>query len=250
MGVLAYYLEDEGLATVTVALLRPHVEIIRPPRALWLPFELGRPFGAPNDTVFQSKVLRRALALFERQDGPHILEDFDQDAPNSAPDPDWRCAIDTDPPSFGMRPEDVDPEQLIAAAEAEISAIEIHHEAARRKFGRSAVGLTPWTLAENIAALSGFLRGQSKASWHPDISNAVARRFATDDITALYTEAASAGAGAPNGDQLTLWFWQRTAAGKLVLAGLAKALAGDDRGAKIVAEKFTLPSRLAPKLGL
>ena len=46
-----------------------------------MPFELGRPFGAPNEPEFQTKVLSSLMSLLERTDGPVILEDFDEDPP-------------------------------------------------------------------------------------------------------------------------------------------------------------------------
>ena len=51
------------------------------PRFLWVPFELGRPFGAPHEPESQRRVLRDALALVERTDGPVVLADFPDDAP-------------------------------------------------------------------------------------------------------------------------------------------------------------------------
>ena len=36
---------------------------MRPPRTLWVPFPLGRPFGVPDNPAFQRKVLVAALAL-------------------------------------------------------------------------------------------------------------------------------------------------------------------------------------------
>jgi hypothetical protein len=78
-----------------ISLVRDNTERLRPPRFLWVPFELGRPFGAPDEPEFQTKVLRTALALLERQDGPPILEDFPDDAPgDGATDmTGWTCPI-------------------------------------------------------------------------------------------------------------------------------------------------------------
>ena len=61
MGALGHYLESEGLATAGLSLVRLHSEKIRPPRALWVPFELGRPLGVPNDAAFQTRVLRALI---------------------------------------------------------------------------------------------------------------------------------------------------------------------------------------------
>ena len=75
MGGLAHYLEEESVATTQISLIREHTEIIRPPRALWVPFELGRPLGRPVNPALQTRVLIAALKLLEAEDGP-VLEDF------------------------------------------------------------------------------------------------------------------------------------------------------------------------------
>ena len=61
MGGLAHYFESCGLATTQISLIRQHSEQIKPPRALWVPFELGRPLGVPGDPGFQARVLVSAL---------------------------------------------------------------------------------------------------------------------------------------------------------------------------------------------
>lgn len=70
MGALAHYFEEEGLSTTQISLVREHTEAIRPPRALWVPFELGRPLGQPNDSEFQMRVLRACLGLLDADSGP------------------------------------------------------------------------------------------------------------------------------------------------------------------------------------
>ena len=81
MGGLAHYIEDEGISTTQISLIREHTERIKPPRALWVSFDLGRPLGTPNDAPFQRSVLEHALKLFESPSGP-VLEDFPHDAPD------------------------------------------------------------------------------------------------------------------------------------------------------------------------
>ena len=56
-----------------------------PPRALWVPFILGRPFGVPRDENFQHRVLFAVLRLLEAPSGP-VLEDYLEDAPVVAAD--------------------------------------------------------------------------------------------------------------------------------------------------------------------
>ena len=81
MGALGHYLEEEGIATVGISLIRPQTENTKPPRALWVPFELGRPFGPPSDATFQKRVILAALHLLERERGPVVIEDFPEDDP-------------------------------------------------------------------------------------------------------------------------------------------------------------------------
>ena len=63
MSALGHFLETAGIATTGISLVREHSARMAPPRALWVPFELGRPFGAPGDAAFQHRVLGAALAL-------------------------------------------------------------------------------------------------------------------------------------------------------------------------------------------
>ena len=78
MSVLAHYLEEEGLATTIVSLVRLHSETIEPPRSLFVSFELGRPLGQPNNHVLQREVLEQALGLLESDNGASLMSDFDQ----------------------------------------------------------------------------------------------------------------------------------------------------------------------------
>ena len=94
MSALAHYFETAGIPTVVIALIREHAEAIRPPRTLGVPFEMGRPVGAPEDPAFQRRVLSAALALLERPSGP-VLEDYPEEAPSDGPadDEGWVCPV-------------------------------------------------------------------------------------------------------------------------------------------------------------
>ena len=90
MSALGHYLEEEGIATVAVVLIRPQAENTKPPRALWVPFELGRPFGPPNDPAFQKRVFLTALGMLVEDGGPVRIVDFPDDDPRAQPDPAWQ----------------------------------------------------------------------------------------------------------------------------------------------------------------
>ena len=72
---LAHIFESQGFSTVLVGFVKEHIEIIKPPRALWLNFPMGRPLGKPNNAEFQKKVIRTAFDLLEKSSGP-VLDDF------------------------------------------------------------------------------------------------------------------------------------------------------------------------------
>ena len=68
-------IEREGIATVSISLLREVASVLKPPRALFVPFPMGFPLGAPNDAGLQHRIIAAALELLERNDTP-ILEEF------------------------------------------------------------------------------------------------------------------------------------------------------------------------------
>jgi len=101
VGALGHYIEREGVPTAQISLIREQTAAIRPSRALWVPFMLGRPFGAPGEPAFQRRVLRSLLALFERPAGP-VLEDFPEEAPGSvAEESAFACPVSFAAPDAG-----------------------------------------------------------------------------------------------------------------------------------------------------
>lgn len=75
VGLIQAAIERENISTVSVSLLREVTEIIRPPRALFAPYPLGYPLGAPNDAILQHRVIAKALSLLTRSDVP-VLEEL------------------------------------------------------------------------------------------------------------------------------------------------------------------------------
>jgi len=74
VSTLAHVLEARGLATIVLASMRPVVEKMHPPRALYCEFPLGRPLGRPEDPEFQHDVLARAFALLDADSGPMLVD--------------------------------------------------------------------------------------------------------------------------------------------------------------------------------
>ena len=76
MGLIAGVLEQHGIATVCVALVRSVAERVAPPRALSVPFRFGAPLGEANDDAGQLAVVRAALRLLGEKGPPPVLDDY------------------------------------------------------------------------------------------------------------------------------------------------------------------------------
>ncbi len=63
MSLVAAALEQKGISTVVIQLLRLVTEKVRPPRALMVPFRHGYPLGSPDDPEKQRTVITAALNL-------------------------------------------------------------------------------------------------------------------------------------------------------------------------------------------
>jgi len=153
VSALGHYLEEEGIATVAISLIRPQTEKTRPPRALWVPFQLGRPFGPPGEPGFQRGVVLAALRLLECKAGPVIIEDFPDDDPREKADPSWR------PPPLLTVPANRAPAALASRLDVEIPTLAHSHERWIAAHGRTTVGLSGLLMPELGGYVREWLRG-------------------------------------------------------------------------------------------
>ncbi|MFI4947907.1 MAG: hypothetical protein ACHQC9_03820 [Alphaproteobacteria bacterium] len=236
MSALGHYIEEEGIATVAIALIRPQAERTRPPRALWVPFELGRPFGPPNDPAFQKRVILAALNLLDAAAGPVLLADFAEDDPREAPDERWR------PPLAWQTGDGA----LADALDAEMQALAAAYARSCTERGRSTVGLSGLAPAAFGEYIGAWLRARSSKdappSPVPELSPILALRFAVDDLKAYTLEAAIAGGSRPSSRQLGDWLWTHTAAGAAIRALRQSLLDDADERAKLIAGMFLVPA--------
>jgi hypothetical protein len=203
---LGHLFEKQGIATTAITLIRLHAEKIAPPRALWVPFDLGRPCGAPNEPAFQRRVLRQALSLLERDEGP-VLEDFPDDEPQAAVAQElWSCPI-----SFARS------EETLTGAAAvertlidEISAMKPWYERAVEARGRTTVSDTAGSFEEIAACIASMFNDELPDSPDPGRSLADAVRLRAEDLKAFMLEGASAQPGKPTPGELNEWFWNET----------------------------------------
>lgn len=232
-------IEARGIPTVVLGLVRPQIERTPPPRALWVPFPLGRPLGEPDDAAFQRRVLLAALTLLERTDGPRILEDFPDDAPGMRDDPAWRPAVAASP---GLEPEPRTPEQWVGAVGEEIAAFAPAVERFRQSRGRSSVGVSGLARSEWAGLIGAFLGPVPPPSPIAGMSAAVAMRFAADDLKAYCREAAIGASGRPSIGQIDAWLWRQTRTGSFLRAVRARGLEAPEGGFKTVASRFLVPA--------
>ena len=181
---------------------------INPPRALWVSFMLGRPFGVPNDAAFQARVLTAALRLLEAPSGP-VLAVYPEDAPASDDEAQGVAC----PVSFAQAA-DSSPE---AALVREVEELQPWHDRARARRGHSMVGLSTLSPVAAAQALAQFLRDQTITSID-GLNTGETVKLVCEDLRTYYYEAAAARPGTPNADAIQNWFWHDTACGQAFLA--------------------------------
>lgn len=246
MGGLGHYLERAGFATAEISLIRLHSEKIRPPRALWVPFELGRPFGVPNDAAFQSRVLQAMLDLFEEPEGP-VLVDYQEEAPGSGID-------DMDGLACPMRfdaPETED-KTLEMAVLREIRELQPWYDLAFERRQRTTVGVTGLEIEDVARTLAAWLTPSPPVDIVNGQTPAAMLKLAVEDLKAFYFEAA---AGQPQGDtigskQLADWFWEQTTAAKLFLALRDRLIADDDPALQMLGHNSVVPREQWIRFGI
>ena len=212
MSGLAKFLEDEGLATTLIALVRHQAEDVQPPRALWVPFPLGRPFGVPNDAAFQTRVLKSALALLDRPSGP-ILDDFPDDAPADPVADDgegWVCPVNFPKPKAASEGEQLD------RVLAEIQELAPWYEVSFGLRGRTTVGASGLKTEDAARYMASFAADMMTQSPLEGVAVADALRLAAEDIKAYYFEAATAQPGSGSSEAVLQWFWFETQAAVLI----------------------------------
>ncbi len=233
MGALAHYLEAAGVATTQISLIREHTEAINPPRALWVPFMLGRPFGVPNDAVFQERVLLAALRLLAAPSGP-VLADYPEDAPAPAPE---EAQGQVCPVSFaGAWKED----DSVAALLREVEALAPWHDLASERRKRTGVGLSGLSMPEAARTLAAHVQGES-APCFEGLSLGETLKLVCEDLRTYYYEAAAAQPGTPDAAAIEKWFWRDTAAGRVFLAFQAACASSEDKSLQRLSATSLVP---------
>ena len=243
MGGLAHFFEEEGIPTTTISLVREHTEKMEPPRALWVPFELGRPLGAPNNREFQIRVLTSVLKLLEAKEGP-VLTDFDEEDPTS----EETITNLVCPVNFAKEEAELtDTEKTINAVKSEMNSLRPWYDMALEKRGRTTVGISGIELDNIVDFIGAFFDGGAPENPRDDMPISIILNFATDDLKAFYYESITAQPGqeSPSGKVLEDWFWGETKAGRMLLMLKEACRNSDDPMMKAVARIMIVPSSQA-----
>lgn len=241
MGALAHYIEEAQLPTTQISLVRPHTERIRPPRALWVPFELGRPFGAPGDAAFQRRVVVGALKLLVRKAGP-VLEDFPEEMPVGTDAGDgsgWVCPVALGAPAGVNSP----PGSLGEAVAAEIHQLRPWYDIGlKARNGRTTVGLSHLEISDLAAFITGFLDRPWPENPREDVALVDTLKYATEDLKSFYFEAAAAQPGRQvDSAELDNWFWDETTAANVLFALRSILMESGDERAANIADRTLIP---------
>ena len=245
MGALANYIERAGVATVSISLIREQSEAVNTPRALWVPFALGRPLGSADDPDFQKDVMRAAFEMLATATEPTIV-DYAIEAPEEAEPEHWACPV-----SFPVATD----ESFTARLQAEVTrltpwSVETRTTRGRTLFGAS--GATP-DQVEAVARALGKIADLGNVIDPPDegidwkFSMPLLVRHLADDLRTFYHEAIASqpGPGAPNHEALTAWIFgehgsAQTALGETLLE-IAEHLTQDNRPASLLVRGWMIP---------
>jgi hypothetical protein len=227
---------------VAIALIRLQAEKSRPPRALWVPFELGRPFGPPGEPLFQKRVLTAALGMLVDGGRPSRIEDFPDDDPRALPDPAWQPPFRLAAAAAAAAADDHSVDALASMMEAEIQQLQDAHQRWVAQYERSTFGLGGLSIGDCARYVADWLRGKAPASPRDGFSAPLVLRFAVDDAKAYCLEAAGAGNKKPSSRQLSDWLWNETATGAALCALRDVLLTQRDDRLRLIVANFIVPA--------
>ena len=204
-------------------------------------FDLGRPFGPPNDAEFQRRVLSSALELLEVESGP-VIVDFPDDEPATDGDQNgWACPI-----NFSRPEQELTGSAAIAAAlKNEFAQFAPWYDKAVEKHGRTTVGVSGLELDDMANLFGAMLDDALPPSPVEELPLADVVRLSAQDVKAYMTEAASAQPGDAGARQLAEWFWNETATGGIFKQLRDRCLASEDEAIKLLGIVLLVPTSQA-----
>ena len=207
-----------------VGFIKEHIQAIKPPRALWLNFPMGRPLGKPNDPEYQKNIIRSAFNLFNSSSGP-ILEDF----PDIIPVRNGRMGYAL-PVELVMKKNEMgDVDIILKEVEKEIQGLKQAYENAVAYRSRTTVGASEMSIAEFAPYIVSFLKDDIPKSPRKGLGAIPQLKLVVEDLQAYYTETVTHRDGIDDFEKIGSWFWEETKAGRLILALEAVSLESENR---------------------
>ncbi len=222
--MLAHFFESSGFSTVLVGFVKEHLQAIKPPRALWLDFPMGRPLGKPNDPEYQKKIIRSAFDLFNESSGP-VLRDF----PDVIPVKDGRMGYAL-PVDLVINKKDIgNIDLLVEEVKAEIKNLGPEYKKALSFRGRTTVGASEMMISDYIDYISLFVKGEIPKSPRKGIGPVPLLKLVVEDLQAYYTETITFKDKIDDFEKIGTWFWEETKAGRLILCLESVSLRSENR---------------------
>ena len=222
--MLARCFEEAGISTTGIVFVKEHAERVKPPRMLWVPFAFGNALGLAGDPGLQHQVLRAALDLLDRREGP-VLEEFPDD---TAPEALLQASAARSGDDPGLDPAD------------ELTALRPYYERWVEKHdGRTSVGLCG-VPQRRFRGVVRFLEGYAKGQRHdmkerPEgVPPPQYVRHCVDDLKAFYYEARMEQRPDSADAQVHEWFWGETALGQLIVRVANRMAESDDALTKAI----------------
>jgi hypothetical protein len=201
--VVARRLEEAGLVTVSISLIREHTEKIKPPRALWVPFPFGLPLGHPDDTAQQRAVLDAVFGLLDAPDVP-VLRDFGGE-------------LGEGETGTSIQASAVEQSAVALSLADEVTAMRRYWEQWTERTGRTAVGVSgvaPVRFRGVVRFLEAFVNGEDRTlAEQGDTPLPLFIRYCADDLRVLYLEARLVMKPGEAQADTQRWFWGETALG-------------------------------------
>ena len=207
---------------------------------MWVPFELGRPLGVPNNPEFQKRLLVKALTLLEMESGP-VLEDFPEEAPIS----DTKSEILACPVIFSAEKKPlIGLEEKCSAFKREVMSFKPWYDLAVKKRNRTTVGVSGLDFDVIPDFICAFFHGDLPENPNKNLALHYTLNLAVDDLKAFYYESMSAqpGQDSLSAHNLDNWFWNETMAGDMLFDLRSVCKKSEDLFIKMVGNALLVPT--------
>jgi hypothetical protein len=199
-------LEEAGLVTVGISLIREHTEKLKPPRALWVPFPFGLPLGHPDDVAEQRAVLDAVLALLDEPAVP-VLRNYAGELAEGET-------------GTSIQASAVEPAMAALDLADEVTMMRRYWEQWSDRSGRTAVGVSgvaPVRFRGVVRFLEAYVKGEDRdLPERGETALPLFLRYCVDDLRVLYLEARLVMKPGETQADTQRWFWGETALGSFL----------------------------------